>query len=82
MLSNNAGLLALVELGQPLAGFPYLRVVGVVPQIPVGLGGQGRVFGLRVAQPSQQFLSVGPRVLQVVGFSHDSILTEALPEGR
>ena len=49
VLSRSAGLLALVELGQPLAGFPYLRIVGVVPQIPVGLSGQDRVLGFRIA---------------------------------
>src|SRR5918998_2656211 len=80
--SRSAGLLALVQLGWPLAGFPYLRVVGVVPQITLGLGEQGRVLRIRFAQPCQQLLPIGLKVLWAVGFSHVAILTEAFPKGR
>lgn len=74
-------LLALVELGEPLSGFPHFRVVGVVAQVPIGFGRQGRVFRLGVPQTRQQPLAVllfGPR--RIFGLSHGSILPEALPE--
>ena len=45
--------LALVELGEPHAGLPYLRVVRIVAQIPVRFGRQGHVLRLRITQPHQ-----------------------------
>ncbi len=69
-------LLALVELGEPLAGLSYLRVVRVLAQVSVRVGGQGDILGTGVAQPFQQLLTI-----LVSGRSHDFILPEALPEG-
>ena len=73
-------LLALVELGQPLAGLPYLGVVRVEAQVLVRFGRQGRIRGPGVAQPRQQPLPVG-EACRVALVPHDSILPEALPEG-
>ena len=47
--TSSSVLLALVELGQPLAGFPYFRVVGVEAQVPVCFSRQGCVLGLGIA---------------------------------
>ena len=76
------GLLALVELGQSLSGFSYLRVVWVEAQVPVGFGRQGRIFRLGIPQPPQQALTgvLGLGVDRIVGRCHDSILPEALPK--
>ena len=73
-------LLALIELGQPLAGLPYLGVVWVEAQILVRFGRQGCILGPGIAQPRQQPLPVG-EAYHVVGVSHSFILPEALPEG-
>lgn len=69
------GLLALVELGQPLAGLSYLRIVRILAQVSVRGGRQVNVLGVRVAQPFQKLLTILVSVR-----SHDPILPEALPE--
>jgi hypothetical protein len=78
--TSSSVLLALVELGQPLAGLPYLGVVRVEAQVLVRFGRQGRICGPGVAQPRQQPLPVG-EACRVAIVPHDSILPEALPEG-
>src|SRR5215204_2768671 len=78
--TSSSVLLALVELGQPLAGLPYLGVVRVEAQVLVRFGRQARICGPGVAQPRQQPLPV-VEACRVAIVSHDSILPEALPEG-